>query len=295
MTKVIQKCALILVLILAFSSLAGCANNKATPQTTPKTTAPKTTTKSKQEATNNNNTTKDTARNEYLVIEPGGKLGPDGKMHDAYINGDITLTEGKEVTLHFLNYDSGTHSYTCADLGLNVNVMGSTKKGQPMETTYTFTPDKTGSFKWYCADKCDGQNGQWAMTHNGYMTGTITVNNDPTQHVSLVINPGYKLGPDGKLHDAYTPANFTVSSESPVQLTIYNFDNGNHTLTSKSLGVNINVAPSKQTGSPAATTATFTPSKKGTFTWQCMDPCDGQNGQWAMSHNNYMMGNITVE
>lgn len=295
MSNVMKKCTLFLAIILVLSSLAGCAGNNAAKKTTPKTTTTKSTAKNKTMNMNNNNKTKDTARNQYLVIEPGGKLGPDGKMHDAFINGDITLTEGKEVTLHFLNYDGGTHTYTCADLGLNIKIMGSTKKGQPMETTYTFTPDKTGAFKWYCADKCDGQNGQWAMTHAGYMTGTITINNDPAQHVSLVINPGYKLGSDGKLHDAYTPGNFTVSSESPVQLTVYNFDGGTHTFTSNDLGVNIKVAASKQQGSPQATTGTFTPNKKGTFKWLCADPCDGQNGQWAMTHNDYMMGNVTVK
>jgi heme/copper-type cytochrome/quinol oxidase subunit 2 len=290
----IIKRILTFVSILAlFFSLAGCNNNK--PKTaSPNKTAPKTT--NNKDTSSTTNSTSNTARNQYLVIEPAGKLGPDGKMHDAYINGDITLTEGKPVTLHFLNYDGGTHTYTSADLGLNVKVKGSAKKGQPMETTYTFTPDKTGTFNWYCADKCDGQNNQWAMTHTGYMEGTITVNNDPVQHISTVINPGYKLGSDGKLHDAYTPGNMTVSSESPVELTVYNFDDGTHTFTSTDLGVDIAVTGSPQKGAtPSITKGTFTPKKKGTFKWLCKDPCDGQNGQWAMTHNNYMTGNITVK
>lgn len=296
MNDFMKKCTLITAFILALSSLGGCAaNNKDNKKPAPKTsaTAPKTT-KNKDTATTKSSNM-NTARNLYLVVEPAGKLGPDGKMHDAFINGDITLTEGKPVTLHFLNYDGGTHTYTSADLGLNVKVIGSKKQGEPMETTYSFTPDKTGTFNWICADKCDGQNNQWAMTHPGYMQGKITVNNDPVQHVSTVINPGYKLGSDNKLHDAYTPANFTVSSESPVELTVYNFDEGSHTFTSKDLGVNLAVPATKQKGTPSITKVTFTPKKKGTFKWMCADPCDGQNGQWAMTHNNYMMGNVTVK
>lgn len=292
MITTMKKSIIFVLFVFVFSTfLVGCNNNQ------PKTAAPKTkptTTKNKDTA-KAGNPKSNTARNLYLVVEPSGKLGPDGKMHDAFINGDITLTEGKPVTLHFLNYDGGTHTYTAADLGLNVKVKGSTKKGTPMETTYTFTPDKTGTFNWYCADKCDGENNQWAMTNDGYMRGTITVNNDNTQHVSTVINAGYKLGSDGKLHDAYTPGNITVSAGSPVELTIYNFDDGSHTFTSNDLGVNIAVPGTKQKGTPSVTKGTFTPSKTGTFKWLCADPCDGQNGQWAMTHTNYMIGNVTVQ
>lgn len=293
MNKPINKRILVLALLFAFSfALAGCAGGTTT-KTTPPAAAPKKTAQPTAPAPAP--APANTALNQYLVVEPGGKLGPDGKLHDAYINGDLTLTRGQPVTLHFLNYDGGQHSYTCADLGLNVILKGSPKKGQPQETTYTFTPNKTGTFTWICTLKCDGQNNQWAMTHQGYMQGKITITNDTTQHVSLVINPGYKLGPDGKLHDAYTPGDFTISSGSPVQLTIYNFDQGTHTFTSTAMGVNIKVSASTKTGSPSVTTATFTPKAKGSYKWQCMDPCDGQNGQWAMTHDNYMMGTVTVK
>lgn len=238
---------------------------------------------------------KETGLNQYIVVEAGSKLGPDGKLHDAFINGDITITKGQPVTLHFLNYDGGTHTYTAPDLGLNIKIQGSTKDGQPMETTYTFTPEKVGTFNWICADPCDGENGQWAMSQQGYMIGKITVTNDKTQHVSLVINAGYKLGSDGKLHDAFTPGDFTIGSGSPVELTVYNFDNGKHTLTAPDLGVNMQISGSKQKGDPSVTTYTFTPNKQGTFKWICADRCDGQNGQWAMVQDNYMIGTLAVK
>lgn len=276
--------AIAFVAALIFS-LTGCGTISS--KTT--TAKPTTTVTAKADAQ------KATGFNQYIVVEAGAKLGPDGKLHDAFINGDITITEGQPVTLHFLNYDNGTHTYTAPDLGLNIKINGSTKKGQPMETTYTFTPMKTGTFNWICADKCDGQNGQWAMSQQGYMIGKITVTSDNTQHVSLVINAGYKLGPDGKLHDAFTPGDFTIGSSSPVELTIYNFDDGTHTLTAPDLGVNMQISGSKQKGAPSVTTYTFTPNKKGTFKWICADRCDGQNGQWAMVQDNYMIGSITVK
>lgn len=139
MITTMKKSIIFVLFVFVFSTfLVGCNNNQ------PKTAAPKTkptTTKNKDTA-KAGNPKSNTARNLYLVVEPSGKLGPDGKMHDAFINGDITLTEGKPVTLHFLNYDGGTHTYTSADLGLNVKIKGSTKKGTPMETAYTFTPIK---------------------------------------------------------------------------------------------------------------------------------------------------------
>jgi heme/copper-type cytochrome/quinol oxidase subunit 2 len=237
-----------------------------------------------------------TAYNQYLVIEPGAKLGPDGKLHDAYINGDIKITKGQPVTLHFLNYDTGDHTYTSTDLGISVTAKGTTKAGQPKETDYSFTPAKTGTFNWMCADPCDGQNNQYSMFHKGYMQGTITVlpSTNKVQYVSMVVNPGYKLGSDGKLHDAFTPGDITVKVGQPVQLTVYNFDNGPHSLTSAGLGLNLIVKPSTAKGNPNVSTVQFTPTKTGKFTWNCNQPCDGQNADWSMSHDGYMMGSINV-
>lgn len=290
MNKLIKKGTVTVALLSALSfSLAGCGtSDNAKPAAAKSTTTAAATTASTVQ--------KDSGYNQYLVIEPGNKLGPDGKLHDAFINGDIKITEGKQVTLHFLNYDDGTHTYTSADLGLNVKIKGSTKKGQPAETTYTFTPKKTGTFTWMCADKCDGQNNQWAMMNDGYMMGKITVlpSTNKVQYVSMVVNPGYKLGSDGKQHDAFTVGNITVKAGEPVELSVYNFDDGTHTVTASDLGLNLQVAGSKQKGAPAVSTVTFTPNKAGTFKWFCGDKCDGQNGQWAMSQNDFMMGSFNV-
>ncbi|CAB3392373.1 cupredoxin domain-containing protein [Kyrpidia spormannii] len=126
-------------------------------------------------------------------------------------------------------------------------------------------------------------------------TVTVTPPSDNTQHISLVINPNYKLGPDGKLHDAYTPGDITVKAGQPVELTIYNLGKKGHPFISSALGVNVPVQGSQGTGEPAVFKTTFTPQKPGKYTWVCGLPCDGENNQWAMSHDNYMMGYITVQ
>jgi hypothetical protein len=289
------------ILLSTFASLtlAGCGQSASTQPATsnPSKTAASPSQTTTPTATNDKTTNGDQqqVQNIYLVVEPGAKLGPDGKLHDAFINGDFTVTSGKPVHLTIYNYDDGTHTLTAGDLGLNVKIKGSEKKGQPGVTEADFTPTKEGTFNWMCADKCDGENNQWAMTHDGYMQGKITVTKDNVQHVSLVVNPGEKLGSDGKLHDAFTPGDFTINANQPVELTIYNFDDGTHTLTSKDIGVDVKIDGSKKKGDPSVTTYKFTPTKTGTFQWNCLDKCDGENGQWAMAQDNYMMGKITVK
>lgn len=283
----------ITIALLATFSLAGCGQSGSS---TPATGTDGQLTKFAA-ASNNTTATNQQPQNVYMTIEAGSKLGSDGKLHDAFIGGDITVTAGRAVKLTIYNYDDGTHTYSASELGLNVKVKGSEKKGEPSVTTYTFTPKDPGTYRWNCLDSCDGENGQWAMSHDGYMQGTITVvpATENVQHVSLVVNPGYKLGSDGKLHDAFTPGNFEILAGEPVELTIYNFDDGKHTLSSKDLGVNVQIEGSKKKGEPSVTTYKFTPTKSGTYKWNCLDECDGENGQWAMTHDDYMMGNITVK
>lgn len=238
----------------------------------------------------------DQVSNVYITVEAGAKLGSDGKKHDAFINGNIKITKGQKVTLHFYNYDEGQHTYTSADLGLNVKIKGSVKEGQPMETMFTFTPDKEGSFDWICTDPCDTESAQWSMMHDGFMKGHITVlpSTNKIQYVSLVVNAGYKSSADGKLHDAFTPADFTINHGQPVEITVYNFDDGSHTLTSTDLKLNLSIKGSEKEGEPALSTTTFMADKAGSFTWNCMIPCDTESNAWAMTKDGYMTGKISV-
>lgn len=296
-----KKSLLIPVAGLALLLVAGCGTQstpKSQPTTTPTNTA--------SQSTNANQTTQTsttpasttlTKQHIYLTVLPGGKLGPDGKKHDAFSPSDFTMVQGVPVTITIYNFDNMKHSVTSSDLGLNIQANPSKKDGDPGVTTVTFTPSKAGDFKWQCVDPCDTDNNQWSMSHDGYMMGTIHIipNQNPTQDISLTVMPGGKLGSDGKQHDAFLPANFTLEKGVPVKLTIYNYDGMKHSLTSPDLNLNIQANPSPKDGQPGVTTFTFTPEKAGSFKWQCIDPCDTDNNQWSMSHDGYMMGTITVE
>ncbi len=100
-----------------------------------------------------------------------------------------------------------------------------------------------------------------------------------------------KLGPDGKWHDAFLPADFTIHPGDRVTVTVVNYDGGPHTFTSPSLGVNETIPGGGSISSPHEVTFTFTaPKTPGKYQWWCAAPCD----PWAMSHNGYMRGFVTV-
>ncbi len=71
--------------------------------------------------------------------------------------------------------------------------------------------------------------------------------------------------------------------------------NVSHTFTIASLGFNMPV-PVAPTGKSIVVTATFKPTKTGTFTWNCYAPCGtgsvGMNG--AMKTSGWMTGKIKV-
>jgi plastocyanin len=103
--------------------------------------------------------------------EEHAKLGPEGTWHDAFLPADFSVDPGATVKVTVLNYDEGEHSFTAPMLGLNVVVAAGTSK-EPKVTTFTFTaPARTGSYMWFCAKPCD----PWAMAHDGYMRGFVSV------------------------------------------------------------------------------------------------------------------------
>ena len=123
-----------------------------------------------------------------------------------------------------------------------------------------------------------------------------------TADITLVVQSDVKLGPDSKLHDAFTPCNFTVYAGQEVDLTIVNYDNGEHTFTSSSLGVNFIVPPSNVTGVPTVSNFQFNEATVGVYRWYCAYPCDTDAGGWAMTTGSdgqpdqigYMGGFVTV-
>ncbi|MGZ4184366.1 MAG: cupredoxin domain-containing protein, partial [Solirubrobacteraceae bacterium] len=100
-----------------------------------------------------------------------GRLGPDGKWHDAFLPADFKVRPGAKVTVTVANYDGGAHTFTSPSLGVNATLPAGSMK-HPHQTTFTFTaPKKAGRYAWWCAIPCD----PWAMAHNGYMRGYVTV------------------------------------------------------------------------------------------------------------------------
>jgi hypothetical protein len=110
-------------------------------------------------------------------------------------------------------------------------------------------------------------------------------------------------GSDGLTHDTTYGANFSVKKGQLVTVTVYNFDEGPHTITSKALGLNVPIAgaTNEEKGIPSKKVFSFTPKKAGSFRWFCSVPCDAGQHYWAMAktkqgigRDGYMAGHITV-
>lgn len=109
----------------------------------------------------------------------------------------------------------------------------------------------------------------------------------PTKTISLKVIPEGKLGPDGKKHDEYTQTEFAVKVGQKLDLRIDNTDEGEHSITSPEIGVNIVVKPGIHTYQLVV-------KEKGRFSWFCVIPCDSNANGWAMQHAGYMSGYITA-
>jgi plastocyanin len=114
---------------------------------------------------------------EYLTIavkadDEHGRRGPDGMWHDAFLPADFTVRAGHSVTITVNNYDGGPHSFTSPAMGVNETIPGGGSLATPNTVKFTFkAPTKPGRYAWWCAVPCD----PWAMAHDGYMRGYVTV------------------------------------------------------------------------------------------------------------------------
>jgi plastocyanin len=101
-----------------------------------------------------------------------------------------------------------------------------------------------------------------------------------------------RKGPDGKWHDAFLPADFSVRAGGTVKITVVNYDGGPHSFTSPSMGVNQTISGGGSSTAPRTMTFTFTaPKTPGKYAWWCAVPCD----PWAMAHDGFMRGVVTVK
>jgi heme/copper-type cytochrome/quinol oxidase subunit 2 len=111
-----------------------------------------------------------------LYVLPGemGFVGPDSKRHDTIAPSDFVLHRGVPVTFTVINYDDGMHTIFAPDLDLNITIEAGTPaktaganktapKITPTTTTYTFTPQTAGEFRWQCVVMCDSPS-HWAMS-----------------------------------------------------------------------------------------------------------------------------------
>jgi hypothetical protein len=109
----------------------------------------------------------------------------------------------------------------------------------------------------------------------------------PAKTVSLKVIPAGKLGPDKIMHDTFTKTEFAVNVGQKLDLRIDNTDEGEHSITSPEIGVNIVVKPGIHTYELVV-------KEKGRFSWFCVIPCDDTANGWAMQHAGFMSGYITA-
>ncbi len=124
-----------------------------------------------------------------------------------------------------------------------------------------------------------------AVAASGTASATSFLSNPVIAETSIV--PEYKVGPDGKKHDAFTNTNFAVKAGQPLEIRVDNTDEQPHSITAPEAGVNI-------TAMPGVHTYTVVVQKPGTYQWFCVYPCDSGANGWAMKHAGYMSGYITV-
>ena len=87
-----------------------------------------------------------------------------------------------------------------------------------------------------------------------------------TQQVVLTILPVTPAR--GMVDDRVVEPNFAVQPGVPVTITATNYTTAVHTFTVPGLGVNFAILPGAK-GKPVKTSFTFTPTKRGVFTWLC--------------------------
>jgi hypothetical protein len=124
----------------------------------------------------------------------------------------------------------------------------------------------------------------------------------PTATQTMVI-VGHSLGAkgsDGLRHDTTLGASFTVQQGTRVVVTVYNYDEGPHTITAPGLGLNVTIpgAKNEEQGIASKTTFSFIATKAGKFLWVCKLPCDAGQKFWDMKNPEkkigFMAGYITV-
>lgn len=124
-------------------------------------------------------------------------------------------------------------------------------------------------------------------------TGAGAQSGTGTKQIKMIVKSDEehgKKGPEGSWHDAVLPADFSVKPGTLVEVTVYNYDEGDHSFTSPGLGTEAIIAAGSESR-PAVTTFSFrAPQNPGKYSWFCAIPCD----PWAMGNDGFMRGVVTV-
>jgi hypothetical protein len=56
-----------------------------------------------------------------------------------------------------------------------VAIAAARRTGEPGVTVFRFTVRRAGLYPWHCMTPCDTAAQGWAMSHRGYMAGTISI------------------------------------------------------------------------------------------------------------------------
>ncbi|MCL4433377.1 MAG: cupredoxin domain-containing protein [Actinobacteria bacterium] len=99
-----------------------------------------------------------------------GKPAPHGGiLQDAYVPARFTVKTGEHVDVTVTNFSTDTHSFTSAQLHLNVMIHPGSHSS-PHVTTFQFVAPNPGVYYWHCIMPCG-----WGMHHLGYMMGEVIV------------------------------------------------------------------------------------------------------------------------
>ena len=116
---------------------------------------------------------------------------------------------------------------------------------------------------------------------------------------------------DKKYHDEMVPSTWAIRAGVKTQVTVVNYDDGDHSITAPALHLNAVIKPATAFKKPPAgatppeiangtiprtTTFTLTVNKSGSYQWHCAMPCDGGPTSFAMTSSNDfgMSGYIVV-
>jgi hypothetical protein len=142
-----------------------------------------------------------------------------------------------------------------------------------------------------------------ALAAYAVVTATASSTKTAPKITQTMVIVGHSLGAkgsDGLRHDTTLGANFSVPQGARVTVTVYNYDEGPHTITAPKLGLNVTIpgAKNEEKGIASKTTFTFVAEKAGKFLWVCKLPCDKGQGYWDMRNASkkigFMAGYITV-